>query len=187
MEAKIIQFAVRDNNNFFKLEIAKALLHLIEFDFTYFWEKCIEAGRIAKKTGRLPQPGVVSAKAAISGIHPYVEGLIGDDFSEIVTDCIIEYICHSERIGLEELWVRCISPKNLYEEAIFKRISEYKTGKAINQWGNIIKIQEYARNKVSFIYDCDEEIVPQPREILKVRKEYFDLAFSITANEKDIK
>ena len=186
VEAKIIQFAVRDNNNFFKLEIAKALLHLIEFDFTYFWEKCIEAGRIAKKTGRLPQPEVVSAKAAISGIHPYVEGLIGDDFSEIVTDCIIEYICHSERIGLEELWVRCISPKNLYEEAIFKRISEYKTGKAINQWGNIIKIQEYARNKVSFIYDCDEEIVPQPREILKVRKEYFDLAYSVAANELGI-
>lgn len=187
MEAKTIQFAVRDNNNFFKLELSKALLHLIEFDFTYFWEKCIDAGRAAKKTGRLPQNDVSNAKATVSGFHPYVEALINDDFSDIVTDCIIEYICHSERISLEELWVRCISPKTPYEEAIFNRISKYKTGKASNQWANIVRIQEYARNKTAFIYDCDDEQkVPLPYDILHTRKEYFDLACSVAANELGI-
>ena len=34
MESKTVQFAVRDNNNLHKLELAKALLHTIEFDFT---------------------------------------------------------------------------------------------------------------------------------------------------------
>ncbi len=183
MEAKIIQFAVRDNNNIFRLELSKALLRLIEFDFTYFWEHCIEAGRIAKKNGRLPQNEVAGAKSIIAGLHPYVEADINGSFSDIVTDCIIEYICHSERIGTEELWVRCIAPKSLYEEAIFKRLSEYKTGKAINQWSNIVKIQEYAKNKVSFIYDCEEEIIPQSEKVLRARKDYFDLAYSIAANE----
>lgn len=186
MEAKIIQFVVRDNNNFFSLELAKALLHFVEFDFTYFWEKCIEAGRLAKKSGRLPPTNVSNAKNIIRGIHPYVEAMIGDDFADIVTDCIIEYICHSERIGLEELWVRCISPKNLYEEAIFRRISQYKTGAAMNQWSNLVKLQEYARNKISFIYDCDEEKVPLEYEILHTRKEYFDLAVAMAANELGI-
>ena len=186
MEAKIVQFAVKNNNDLFKLEPSKTLLHFIEFDFTYFCEKCIDAGRTAKKSGRLPQDAVAAAKAVIKGMHPYIEALIGDDFSEVVTDCIIEYICHSERIDNEELWMRCISPKNLYEEAIFKRISKYKTGSAINQWSNIVKIQEYAKNKVSFIYDGDENGSVVPNEIINTRKEYFDLAYSMAANELGI-
>lgn len=186
MEAKIVQFAVRDNNNLFKLELYRTLLHFTEFDFTYFWERCIDAGRTAKKTGRLPQNTVANAKNVISGVHPYVEALINSDFSDIVTDCIIEYICHSERIGFEELWVRCISPKNLYEEAIFSRISQYKTGKAVNQWENIVRLQEYARNKLAFIYDCDGENTPQEEAVLRTRKEYFDLAYSMAANELGI-
>ncbi|MGN0609887.1 MAG: hypothetical protein ACI4J6_11820 [Oscillospiraceae bacterium] len=186
MEAKIVQFAVRDNNNLFKLELYRTLLHFTEFDFTYFWERCIDAGRTAKKTGRLPQNTVANAKNVISGVHPYVEALINSDFSEIVTDCIIEYICHSERIGFEELWVRCISPKNLYEEAIFSRISQYKVGKAVNQWENIVRLQEYARNKLAFIYDCDGENSPQEEAVLRTRKEYFDLAYSMAANELGI-
>lgn len=189
MEVKTIQFAVRNNNNLFKLELFKTLLHFTEFDFTYFWERCIGAGREAKKSGRLPMSNISNAKSVISGAHPYIEALINDDFSDIVIDCIIEYICHSERIGTEELWVRCISPKNLYEEAIFNRISRYKTGKAVNQWNNVIRLREYAQNKLSFIYDCDEDggkSVPQGKEVLRTRKDYFDLAYSMAANELGI-
>ena len=114
----IVRFAVNDNNNFYKIELSKTLLHFIEFDFTYFWEQCIEAGRTARKTGRLPQNIIANSKAIISKAHPFIEACINTDYSEIATDCIIEYICHSERIGLEELWARCISPKYLYETAI---------------------------------------------------------------------
>ena len=130
MAEKFIQFAVRDSNNLYKLELCKTLLHFTEFDFTYFWERCMDAGRAAKKSGHLPASTVSNAKSVISAAHPYIEAMIGADYSDIVTDCIIEYICHSERISLDELWVRCISPKTKYEEAIFNRISMFKSGKA---------------------------------------------------------
>lgn len=179
----IVRFAVKDNNNFYKIELSKTLLHFIEFDFTYFWEQCIEAGRTARKSGRLPQNVIANAKAVISKAHPYIEACINTDYSEIATDCIIEYICHSERIGLEELWARCISPKNLYETAIFRRISEYKTNRAANRWTSIVRLQEYARNKVDFIFSPDESNSVIENETFRVRKEYFDLAVSVAANE----
>lgn len=179
----IVRFAVNDNNNFYKIELSKTLLHFIEFDFTYFWEQCIEAGRTARKTGRLPQNIISNAKAIISKAHPYIEACIATDYSEIATDCIIEYICHSERIGLEELWARCISPKNLYETAIFRRISEYKTNRAANRWTSIVRLQEYARNKVDFIFSPEENQDVVTGEAFRVRKEYFDLAVSVAANE----
>lgn len=183
MENRTVRFAVNDNNNFYKIELSKTLLHFTEYDFTYFWEQCIEAGRIARKTGRLPQNIISNAKTVISRAHPYIEACISSDYAEIVTDCIIEYICHSERIGLEELWARCISPKNLYETAIFRRISEYKTNRATNRWTSIVRLQEYARNKIEFIFGTAEGEAPLTEEIIRTRKEYFDLAVSVAANE----
>ncbi len=182
MENPIVRFAVSNNVNFYKIELSRTLLHFAEFDFTYFWEQCIDAGKTARKTGRLPQQVVSNAKAAICRAHPYIEACISSDYAEIVTDCIIEYICHSERIGLEELWARCISPKNLYETAIFKRISEYKTNRAMNRWTSIVRIQEYAKNKLEFIYDSGDGPAPGS-ETIRTRKEYFDLTLSVAANE----
>lgn len=179
----IVRFAVADNNNFYRLDLSRTLLHFIEYDFTYFWEQCIEAGRSARKNGRLPQNIISNAKTAIVGAHPYIEACINSDYAEIAVDCIIEYICHSERIGLEELWARCISPKNLYETAIFRRISEYKTKRAMNRWASIVRLQEYARNKTEFIYGTDEPRDIISDEIIRARKEYFDLALSVAANE----
>ncbi len=178
-----VGFAVRDNNNFYKIDVSKTLLHFIEYDFTYFWEQCIEAGRVGRKTGRLPQNAVNNAKAVISKAHPYIEACMTTDYSEIVTDCIIEYICHSERIGLEELWARCISPKNMYETAIFRRISEYKTSRAMNRWTSIVRLQEYSRNKLEFIFGPENEKTILNDDVVRVRKEYFDLALSVAANE----
>lgn len=186
MAEKFIQFAVRDSNDLYKLELCKTLLHFTEFDFTYFWERCMDVGRAAKKSGHLPAGTVSNAKTVISAAHPYIEAMIGADYSEIVTDCIIEYICHSERISLDELWVRCISPKTKYEEAIFNRISMFKSGKASNGWTNIVRLQEYAQNKLAFIYDTNEEKTIDSAQVLKVRKEYFDVSYSVAANELGI-
>ncbi|MGN1305759.1 MAG: hypothetical protein ACI4YB_12075 [Oscillospiraceae bacterium] len=183
MAENFIRFAVRGSNDLFKLELCKTLLHFTEFDFTYFWERCMDAGRAAKKSGHLPSSTVSNAKTVISAAHPYIEAMIGGDYSEIVTDCIIEYICHSERISLDELWVRCISPKSKYEEAIFNRISMFKSGKASNGWTNIVRLQEYAQNKLAFIYDTNEDRTPDSPQTLKVRKEYFDVSYSVAANE----
>lgn len=183
MDNSIVRFAVYDNTNFYKIELSRTLLHFTEFDFTYFWEQCIEAGKTARKTGRLPQNIVTGAKAAVGRAHPYIEACIATDYSEIVLDCIIEYICHSERIGLEELWARCISPKNPYEEAIFRRISEYKANRAMNRWTSIVRLQEYAKNKMNFIFDTDNIGDILSDDTVRARKEYFDLALSVAANE----
>ncbi|MGN1105321.1 MAG: DUF6076 domain-containing protein [Huintestinicola sp.] len=154
----------------------------MEFDFTYFWEQCIEAGRNARKTGRIARNMENMAMNALVKCHPYVEACASTEFSSVVLDCIIAYICHSEGIGLEELWARCISPKSLYEKAIFNRVSEYKTGRGINQWINIVRMQEYARSKIKFIYECDSNVMLRPEDY-RTRTEYFDLAFSVAANE----
>lgn len=122
------------------------------------------------------------AMNALVKCHPYVEACASTEFSSVVLDCIIAYICHSEGIGLEELWARCISPKSLYEKAIFNRVSEYKTGRGINQWINIVRMQEYARSKIKFIYECDSNVMLRPEDY-RTRTEYFDLAFSVAANE----
>lgn len=122
------------------------------------------------------------AMNALVKCHPYVEACASTEFSSVVLDCIIAYICHSEGIGLEELWARCISPKSLYEKAIFNRVSEYKTGRGINQWINIVRMQEYARSKIKFIYECESNVMLRPEDY-RTRTEYFDLAFSVAANE----
>ncbi|MGN0643271.1 MAG: hypothetical protein ACI4JJ_08985 [Huintestinicola sp.] len=179
---KSISFSAGGSNSFHKLELSRSLLHFTEFDFTYFWEQSIETGRNARKTGRISRNIAALAENAVMKCHPYVEACMQTEFSSVVLDCIIAYICHSEGIGLEELWARCISPKSMYEKSIFKRISEYKTGRGINQWINIVRIQEYARSKLAFIYETENNIMLTPAEY-RTRREYFDLAFTVAANE----
>ncbi|MBQ8569680.1 MAG: hypothetical protein IJ446_10735 [Oscillospiraceae bacterium] len=179
---KAVRFVIDNNNNYYRLELAKALLNFTEYDFTFFWEQCISAGKTAHKTGRLPQDIMNTARNSAARCHPYVEACLGSSFDCIAVDCIIAYICSSEHIGLEELWARCISPKNNYESTIFRRISEYKTGRAVNQWVNIVRMVEYARKKMNFIYDCNRE-EPLTADEIKARKDYFDMAFSVAANE----
>ncbi len=177
-----VWFVIKGSNNFHKLELSKTLLHFIEFDFTYFWEQCIEAGKNARKFGSLPESQLSMAKNSIFKCHPYIEAKLPTEFEMIALDCIIEFICHSEKIGLEELWNRCISPKNSYERQIFRRISEYKTNRAINQWVNIVRIQEYAKKKLDFIFGGEDSSRLKPEDF-RVRKDYFDLCLSVASNE----
>lgn len=172
-------FVTKNNNNFYKLELSKTLLHFIEYDFTYFWEQCIDLGKSSRNIGKYSPNQFTIIKNLIMKCHPYFDAQINSAFEHIVLDCIIEYICHSENIGLEELWARCISSKNPYEKYIFTRISEYKTNRAINQWANIMRIQEYAKIKLGYIFDGEAA----QKDIYKARKGYFDLTFSVAAKE----
>lgn len=172
-------FVTKNNNNFYKVDLSGTLLRFIEYDFTYFWEQCIALGKKSRKEGTYILKDFAFIKNMIAQCHPYYEAQINSDFDSIVLDCIIEYICHSENIGLEELWARCITPKNAYEKAIFMRISEYKTGRAINQWANMMRVREYARLKMGYIFDGE----PVTKNEYRTRKGYFDLTFSVAAKE----
>lgn len=183
MKTESIKFVTEHNPKLYRLDLSRCLLQFAEFDFTYFWEQSIEAGKAGRKTGHFPKGPVSNAKNVISGVHPYIESCIAADFADIVTDCIIEYICRSERISEDELWERCISPKTPYEKAIFKRLCDYRSDRGINQWVNILRLQEYVKNKISFIYDRENGETVIPHGLLRARKEYFDLAVSVAANE----
>jgi hypothetical protein len=170
---------INSGNAFFKLEVGRALLTFSEFDFTFFWETAIEAGRQAKRTGTLPKATMDSARAAISKAHPFIYAGRDTDFSDIVIDCIIEYICRSERLSEDELWMRCISSKIPYETALFERISKYKTFRASNEWTIVSGLQRYVKDKINFIYDGEHQNSLKCHTL----KQYFDLAYSISSNE----
>ncbi len=174
-----ISFVTKYSNSFYKIELSKTLLHFIEYDFTYFCEQAIELGKKAKKTSEFPYEQATKLVAKITKCHPYFEALQNFEFDDIVSDCIIDYICKTEGVSVEELWGLCISPKNSYEKVIFSRISRYKTNSAINQWVNIMKIQQYARRKLAFIFEGEPCSVAE----CKARCKYFDLAFSVAVKE----
>ena len=177
-----VWFVLEKDNRYYKLELGRTILNFTEFDFALFWETCISAGKSAYKTGSLPTDVMTSARNIAAGCHPYVSACLNSSFDSVALDCIIAYICSSEHIGLEELWARCISPKNNYEQSLFRRISEYKTGRASNSWVNIVRMHEYAKNKLDFVYDSTPEKRLSERDV-ELRRRYFDLAFSVAANE----
>lgn len=176
---KRLDFIVPDNNTFYQIELSKTLLHFCEYDFTYFWEQAIDFGSSSRRDGHFDKKQATVLKNLIIKCHPYYEAKLNTDFSDIVLDCIIEYFCRTENIGLEGLWTKYISPSDAFEKAVFTRISEYKTNKATNQWVNLVRLQKYLKTKISFIFDG------QPCSVAEYMSKcrYFDLAFSVAAKE----
>ncbi|MDR0991610.1 MAG: DUF6076 domain-containing protein [Ruminococcus sp.] len=170
-------------NAFHKLELGRGIITFTEFDFTFFWEHSIEAGKVAKKTGQLPKQTVGNAKSAVVKCHPYLSAAQNTDYAHIVLDCIIDYILSSERMTEDELWMRCISSKIPYENAIFTRLSDYKTFRGINQWKAVSGLQKYARRKADFIFGSIPGEAAIDERTAYLRKCYFDLAFSVAENE----
>jgi hypothetical protein len=170
-------------NAFHKLEPGRAIISFTEFDFTFFWEQSIEAGKAAKKTGQLPKQTVGNAKSAIIKCHPYLSAAANTDYNHIVIDCIIDYILSSERMTEDELWMRCISSKIPYENAIFTRLSDYKTFRGINQWKTVSALQKYAKRKTDFIFGSVPGDPAIDAHTALLRKSYFDLAYSVASNE----
>lgn len=175
----IIAFAVPKSNNLYRLPVGSTLLHFMEYDFTYFWEQSLELAHKSRSTGEYDWDQAVALREYIRPCHPYYNVLIHTDFEKIALDCIIDFICHSEGVGLEELWVRYISPKDSFGKEIFARISEYKTGNAINQWANLLRMQEYATAKAAFLFDGAQATAAE----YAARKQYYDLAFFVAARE----
>ena len=175
----IVAFAVPKSANLYRLPIATTLIQFIEYDFTYFWEQCLELAHKSRSTGEYDWDQAAALREYIRPCHPYYNVLIHTDFEKVALDCIIDFICHSENIGLEELWVRTISPKDSFSKEVFTRISEYKTGNAINQWANLLRMQEYAAAKASFLFDGPQTTIAE----YTARKQYYDLAFYVAASE----
>lgn len=172
--ADSLVFAVKDGRCLHELPLGRTLSGFIGFDFSPFRERCIEAGRDGRKNGVLSSSMEDMAENELAKCHPYVRACMGNEYSRAVIDCIIDCICLSENISAEELWLRCISPVTEYEKCIFDRLCEYRTGRASNQWINVLRIREYAMTKAEFIYRTEGS--------RRVKREYFDLAFGVAAD-----
>ncbi|MBP1736218.1 MAG: hypothetical protein H6Q60_99 [Oscillospiraceae bacterium] len=174
-----ITFAVGDSSLLHRLPLGDTMLHFIESDFTYFREQCVESVNRYQSTGAFAPERTAVLKEYIRGCHPYCSAAISSDFDQIAMDCIIDYLCETDEVGLEELWVRTLSSTDAFGRGVFHRITEYKTGYAINQWTNLLRMQKYAASKLEFLFHGEAA----SRSEYEARKLYFDMAFMLTAQE----
>lgn len=174
-----ISFIIDNNNTFYEIGLSDTLHKFIEFDFTYFWEQCIQFGIESEKQGRFDKEKSDTIKNLITKCHPYVEGKINTEYNDIVMDCVIEHICRTLNTDLDNLWNKYLSPESAYQKAIFTRVSQYRNNKAVNQWVNLIRLQKYAKAKTDFIFEGKKCSVA---ECLS-RMRYYDLTFSVCLSE----
>jgi hypothetical protein len=131
------------------------------------------------KKGEYPLDEVAALRNSISPCHKYYEKNVRGVFEKIVVDCWIEYICRQNEINAPTLWNSFSVCKNDFERVVFARLCEFRYNHAINQWMNILKIQEYAARKVEFIFG--EKL--GKFSMAAARAGYFDLLFNVAANE----
>jgi hypothetical protein len=151
----------------------------MKYDFNLFMERCVDLCKLYMKTGEYRQEEAAEIRNSIAGCHKYFEQNLRGVFEKIVIDCWIEFLCRQNEIGVITLWNNYIPCRNDFEKAVFMRLSEYRHGHAINQWVNILKIQEYANIKVDFIFSGKLKSFAEAA----ARANYFDLMFNVVANE----
>jgi hypothetical protein len=173
-----ISFSVPGSNSVHELQLGLTLIRFIGFDLKYFGEQCVQIYRQQLSAGEDAFQKAMAFKELLRNCHPYCASLLHSEFDKIALDCIIEYISTSENVGLEELWVKNLSAADRFGKALFERITEYKTGYAINQWTNILRMQAYAAAKTAVIYGSSEA----DSSVHKARKLYYDTAFRMTAS-----
>ncbi len=176
---KTISYSLSGADSLFKLPLGDTLIRFIESDFDFFWEQCIDAASKYLLGSPLSLDQTLALRELVIHCHPYCRIKQDDDFRLISLDCMIDFICISEGISLEELWVNKLSAEDEIGKAIFSRVSEYKTGNAINQWANLIRIKSYASAKAEYIFGAD----PDSFAVCQARKLYYDFAFRLASRE----
>ena len=147
----VIAFYVPDSNTLHSLRLGHTLINFILSDFSYFAEQCIEAVQKYQRTGENTLEKATVLKEYIRNCHPYCSALINTEFSKIVIDCIIDYLCTSNNVGLEELWVKtcprqtnsksCFPPDYGIQNRLFNKPVE-----------NLLRMQVYSASKAAIIY-----------------------------------
>ncbi len=177
--ARRLSLTNKSSNEIYLLPYPKNILTFIKYDFTMFMERCTDICRLYMKTGMYRSEEVIDIRNSIGGCHKFVEQNIRGVFEKVVIDCWIEYICRLNEIGVVTLWNNFIPCRTDFEKIIFSRLSEYRHNHAINQWVNILKIQEYAKTKVEFVFGQKLKNTTEA----STRSNYFDLMFNVAANE----
>lgn len=176
---RTLKLVGKTSNEIFSLRYPTSLLDFCEYDFSYFAKHSIDLCNESLKSGVEDIERVSDLRHDIQSAHCFIEHNIRTVYDKIVLDCWIDYVCRRDSIGVNVLWNRFIRCKSDFEKAVFARLCDFRYNRAINEWLNIVRVQDYARCKVEFIFvdgltSVDEAIA---------RRNYFDLAFSVTARE----
>lgn len=172
-----VAFTVKGSGNLYCLSAGRTLINFIEFDINAFYRECQSFAERCARTREWDEKYQLMIKDLLRSCHPYFAACYNTVFDKIVLDCVIDILCRMEGIGLEALWARNISAEDSLGQVVFARISDYKTGHAVNQWGNLQRMQKYAEKKARYIFSAPAE---DPVEY-DVRAMYFDLAYSTAA------
>lgn len=174
-----LNIAGKNSNEIYTLLYPNNLTGFIKYDFTLFLNHCTDLCRLAARTGEYNVEDVYSIRNSISGCHKYYEQNMRTIFEKIVIDCWIEYLCRQNEISTSTLWQSYMKCRTDFERAVFGRLCEYRHNHAINQWVNLLKMQEYARKKTDFVFGVYLSSVAEAG----ARANYFDLMFNVAANE----
>ena len=170
----------KNSSEIYTLLYPNNLINFCKYDFTLFLNHCTDLCRLANRTGEYSVEDVYSIRNSISGCHKYYEQNMRTKFEKIVIDCWIEYLCRQNEVSTGGLWQSFMRCRNEFEKAVFSRLSEYRHNRAINEWVNLLKLQEYAQRKVDFVFGTNITSAAEAG----CRANYFDLMFNIAANEQ---
>lgn len=176
---RTLKLVGKTSNEIFLLRYPASLLDFCDFDLSYFAKRSIDLCNEALKTGTLDQESVSDLRKEILTAHCYIEHHIRTTYEKVVMDCWIDYVCRRDSIGDGALWNRFVRCKTPFEKAVFARLCDFRYNRAINEWLNIVRVQDYAKAKVGFIFAKEIKSV----EEAAARRNYFDLTFSVTARE----
>ncbi len=174
-----LNIAGKNSNEIYTLLYPNNLTGFCKYDFTLFLNHCTDLCRLAARTGEYNVDDVYSIRNSISGCHKYYEQNMRTIFEKIVIDCWIEYLCRQNEISTSTLWQNYMKCRTDFERAVFGRLCEYRHNHAINQWVNLLKMQEYARKKTDFVFGVYLNSAAEAG----ARANYFDLMFNVAANE----
>ncbi|MGN1110270.1 MAG: DUF6076 domain-containing protein [Oscillospiraceae bacterium] len=169
----------KNSNEIFTLRYPSTLLDFCEFDFSFYVGEAIEVCNEALKTGNPDYDKITEIKKDIQSAHCFLQCSARTSYDKIVYDCWIDYVCRRDNIGYTALWNRFIRCKTPFEKIIFQRLCDFRYKRAVNEWVNIIRIQDYAKTKMAFVFSDGIKSSAEAEE----RRNYFDLMFSVTARE----
>ncbi|MBQ4099919.1 MAG: hypothetical protein IJC83_00045 [Oscillospiraceae bacterium] len=150
MQTKLNCF-YENSSKLYSINLGETLIDFIEFDFAEFKQQTLDFFSEAKTSGAVDNDKLSDICEIAYACHPYIKAGGTTDFLHIATDCYIKHLCENGKT-IDALWQEVISPQNQYEELLFKRVSEYKTSRAVNCYNILIACREYAKQKTDFIF-----------------------------------
>ena len=176
---RTLRLVSKTSNEIFMLRYPRSILNFCDYDLAYFAESAIAVCNDALRDGELDLGRVTDLRNSLKDAHVYIEHHLRTTYDKVVVDCWIDYLCRRDNVGTNALWNRFLKCKTAFEKTVFARLCDYRYNKGMNEWLNLVRVQDYAKNKISFLFSKNIK----GAEEAAARRNYFDLMFSVTAQE----